>query len=249
MLKAKKDFSAKPRKQKRWTLYVLSGWTGFFILSALTLCALLFIDELSAKTSGSPQQASAVSESPRKDLYDQITHRTGVSLRQLFDLVFQRGNRKHRRLIWARLSTYTDQKGIRGIHQDIEQQVQALKAYCDQKKKAGCYPQIDDLKKEQENLTQLQRNVQKDRKLALYYHLLILTHAVKTDIFKKANSDFARACPLQKINTDTCLAQMREIRGVYDIADRLTQAALARSRNKRTNKVAGHLDQLITTYE
>lgn len=246
MLKAKRDFRVKQKK--------LNGFSGFnFILCFLIFFILLPTDEWLAranqKTSYQQTQATPIKESPRKDLYQQITHQTGVSLREIFDLVFKRSDRRRNKRTWARLSIYTDQKGIQGIYQNIEQRIQALKAYCDGTQKTECYPQIDDLKKEQDGLKHLQSKAKTDKRLSLYYHLLILTYAIKTDVFRKANLDFAEACPIKKINSDSCRAKRRGIKRLYDIADRLKQLALERPQKKDIKQIASHIDQLIATYE
>ena len=214
----------------------------------------------SAKVTKTPLQNSkslSIKEIPRKDLYEQIKRTTGVSLRQLFHLVFQRGSAKNRQSTFTKLSKYVNKKETQQlIGEEYQQKMESIKAYCDKNQKAtGCYSQVGDLKKEQSNLKKLKDKAKKDKILATYYYLTILTQSIKTEIFKKANMDLAKGCPMNKINTDLCMKKRRGIRSLYDIADKLKFVARAQTRgkakkaDKNTKKIAKHIDELITAYE
>ena len=247
------------REMQQKNLYLFELKKTFFIA-----CFFIFIinsfEFASAKLGKVSQQQKSnsllVKETPRKDLYEKIRRKTGISLRQLFHIVFQRGNVKSNQLAFARLAKYVSKKGTAGMDREYQQKMQSIKAFCDKKQElVDCYSQIDDLKKEQSSLKKLKDKAKTDKSLAMYYYLTVLTQSIKSEIFERAHLDFVKACPPDKINSDICMKKRKGMRNLYDIADRLRHVAQAQIRrkakktDKNTKEIAEHIDKLIAAYE
>ena len=199
-----------------------------------------------------PKKTVSAKEVPRKDLYQKITRTTGISLKQLFDLVFQRGNAKQNKKTLTRLSRWVNKKGPQRIIKRVYQErIQTTQTFCDQNanKIPGCHLQIEGLKQEQADFKSLKNKAKTNKKLALHYYLMVLNHTLKSKVFDRAYVNLAKTCPEEKINTESCMAKRRGIRHVYDIVEKLEQAALAKTTSENTKKMAGHISNLITVYE
>ena len=206
-----------------------------------------------------PQRAKQVSkkvvpvqEAPlRTDLYQQITRQTGVSLRQVFNLVFKRGNAKGNKLTWKQLSSYVAQKGSQGIQQTYQDRIQGIQTFCDQSTSRipGCHLQIEDIKQEQADFQALKNKAKTNKKLALSYALTVFSHSLNSGVFKKAYADLARQCPMEKINSEVCQNKRRRIHHLTDLTERLQQATLTNIRAKSKRKIAGQISEQITVYE
>ncbi len=224
---------------------------GFFAL----LIGLTLTDFVFARIVKQPQQKKTASafakEPPRKDLYRKITEITGVSLKQLSDLVFQKGNAQQNKKALTRLSRWSNKKEPQGIINRIyPERIQSVQKFCDQNahKIPGCHLQIEDLKKEQSNLKALTKKAKTDKKLALYYYLVVFNHTLKDTVFNKAYNRFTKICPEAKINTEPCMAKRMSILHVYDIVNKLEQVALAKTRSEDTKEIAKSINQSIAVY-
>ena len=228
----------------------------FIFITVMSLPYLISAQEVK-KTQRQKNEITSVKEAPRKDLYRKIKRTAGVSLKEISNLVFQKGNAKINQMTLNKLSKYVNKRGTVSIDKEYQQRMNSIKAFCDRqdRQSSSCYSQIEDLKKEQVSLQKLKNQAKKDKKLALYYNLTILTHAIKTKIFARANEHLAKTCPPQKINSDLCIAKRNGIRNVYDIVDKLKLVASAQIRgkaqkkDKETKKIANHINQLIAFYE
>ena len=226
---------------------------GFFaLLIGIGLTDFVFAKDARKQPSRSQKnQAVPVTETPRNDLYEKISRTTGISLRQLSNLVFSRGNAKQNKATLSKLSRWVNEKGPQGINQAHQERIRAIQTFCDQNANRipGCHLQIEDLKQEQADFKALKDKAKTDKKLALYYYMTVFNHTLRSEVFDKAYTDLAKACPEEKINTESCMAKRRGIHHVYDITDKLQQAALAKTRSQNTRKIAGHISDLITVYE
>ena len=228
----------------------------FIVMIIMSVPYLISAQDLK-KTQKQKNEITYIKEPPRKDLYREITRMTGVSLKEISNLVFQKGSAKINQATLNKLSIYINKTGTTVIDKEYQQRMNTIKAFCDRqdRQSSSCYSQVEDLKKEQANLKKLQDQAKKDKKLAVYYNLTILTHAIKTKIFATANEHLAKACPPQKINSDLCMAKRKGIRDLYDIADHLKLVASAQIKgkaqktDKETKKIANYIHKLIIAYE
>lgn len=196
-------------------------------------------------------QAVSVTEAPRNDLYEKISRTTGISLRQLSNLIFQRGNAKQNRSTLTKLSRWVNEKDLKELTKAYQGRIRAIQTFCDQNANRipGCHLQIEDLKQEQVDFKALKDRAKTDKKLALYYYMTMFNHTLRNEVFDKAYADLTETCPEEKTYTESCMAKRRGIHHVYDITDKLQQAALAKTRSQNTRKIAGHISDLITVYE
>lgn len=230
-------------------IYLLCYFLGFVIaISPVDLSG----DAKPQRVQQVGKKTESVQEAPpRTDLYQQITRQTGVSLRQVFNLVFKRGNAKRNKLTWNRLSNYVDQRGPQGIQQAYQNRIQGIQTFCDQNagRIPGCHLQIEDIKKEQADFQAFRKRAKTDKKLALSYALQIFNHQVRSDVFEKAYADLARQCPMEKINSEACQSKRRSIHHLIDLTERLQQATSPHTRAKSKRKIAGQINSQITVYE
>ena len=206
-----------------------------------------------------PQRAKQVSKKvasvqeapPRTDLYQQITRQTGVSLRQVFNLVFKRGTAKGNKLTWNQLSSYVDQKGSKSIQQTYQDRIQGIQTFCDQdtSRIPGCHLQIEDIKQEQTDFQALKNKAKTDKKSALSYALTVFNHSLRSEVFEKAYADLGRQCPMEKINSEACQNKRRSIHHLMDLTERLQQATLTNIKAKSKRKIAGQISGQINVYE
>ena len=197
------------------------------------------------KTPSKSQQNQVVSTTPRGDLYEKISQTTGISLRQLFNLVFQRGNAKQNKSTLAKLSSWANKNDRSdSIYQ---KRIQAIQTFCDQNANRipGCHLQIEDIRKEKAEFEAFKNKAKTDKKLALNYYLIVFNQSLRSGVF----ADLEKVCPEAKVNTEPCMAKRRSIHHIYDITGKLEQVTSVRTRAKSIRKVASHISGLITVYE
>ena len=131
MLKEVRQMQTKPKN-----LYELKKAFSIICFFVIVINSFEFTSAKVTKISPQKSKPLSTKEIPRKDLYEQIKRTTGVSLKRLFHLVFQRGSAKNRQSTFKKLSKYVNKKETQQlIDQGYQQRIQEMNAYCNKNQK------------------------------------------------------------------------------------------------------------------
>ena len=185
---------------------------------------------------------------PRKDLYQRIIDQTGISLRQVFDVVFKKTG-KNEPILKKLSQLFKNKRGLKRIEADLRKDIKALNKHCEQEKH-DCQQQVNNLNNELNALKKYEPN---NKKSQLYKYLLVFNHTVRYEVLQSSYLIWQKKCQ-KTINSTKCKSQFFEIDILYEIVNQLTQSAylLLNSENNthspRTNQ-KNKIDRLIQRYE
>ena len=181
---------------------------------------------------------------PSKNLYKKITETTGISLREIYKVVFN-GDRTGQH----RISKYVKVEGIRNLKSDIQKEMKTQEENCKRKPSEVCFRHLKVLEEEFSFIKGLEKQ-KSNSKFKLYNDLLIMVYHIRSKVLKEPYRAWEKQCMDQnRINTPKCKNQYFEIRVLHSIGTDLSEAARLKATNKKYRKKKGELDYLIKRYE
>jgi len=191
--------------------------------------------------------AEAKSAKLRLDLYQKITKETGISLKEVFQLLEGKDNSAANNL-----KIYVKQKGTKELEKFIKDEIFHRKAYCKKKNSNACFESIEEIQDQLNSLTDLAKNLDKQNGFKkLYFFLVIYNFNIKNNVLKSEYVNWDKACNSQeKINTIVCQEKLYGFHVLVDISTDLAQFAFQKSeKSPEDTKLISSLQERISKYE